>query len=403
MRRFHCCGSGWWRPALAVLAIILVWPASAFDESSSKPALGHATLESAAISAQSTCDLDAKLSALIKDAFEAQELVGLSVGIVRDGRVVRTIHHGFEDRAKGVATSDVTMYRWASISKPVTAITAMQLVEAGRLDLDRDVRRYVPEFPDKDRIITTRQLLCHQGGIVHYTNGPVIRMERTYDSPHPFEDVVLALDAFKESPLVADPGDEYAYTTHGYMLISAVVQRAGGEPFIEQVYRRITAPLGMNTLQPDYEWRRIPHRATGYYRTRDGEIRASRSDDVSWKLGGGGFISTVGDLAGFAAALSRRDSTLLKDATYDQMWTRQRTTKGDGTTYGLGFGVGRVPGMDLPMISHSGSQQKTRTQMVVSPTTGDAVVIMSNSEWANLGELARELLKTIVEDTRSRK
>lgn len=342
--------------------------------------------------------LDA-IRAQARTVFDEQQLVGLSLGVVRNGRVVATMHFGHEDREGEVPASDDTMYRWASISKPITALLAMQLVEQGRLDLDRDVRDDVPEFPEKPHTVTARQLLCHQGGIVHYTNGPVIRTRREYDVEHPFEDVVLALDAFRESPLVAEPGTTYAYTTHGYMLLGAVVERAGGQRFVEQTRERITQPLGLHSLQPDYEWREIPHRAVGYRRAADQSVRPVRSEDVSWKLAGGGFISTVGDLAGFAAALARRDPLLVSEETFERLWTRQRTRDGTRTGYGLGFTVGVLPGGDRPLIGHSGSQQKTRTQMLISPDTGDAVVIMSNSEWANLGALAREALTVLVRET----
>ena len=147
-----------------------------------------------------------------------------------------------------------TQFRWASISKPVTAIAALQLVEKGLLDLDADVRTYVPEFPEKDFKITARQLLCHQAGIVHYDNGKVVPTEKKYKEAHPFADVVTALDTFKESPLLSVPGEKYSYTTHGFILLSAVVQRAGKEKFADQVHTRIAKPLGMSGFRPDYEW-----------------------------------------------------------------------------------------------------------------------------------------------------
>ena len=96
------------------------------------------------------------------------------------------------------------------------------------------------------------QLLSHLGGIVHYSNGRVIRTEREYDTPHPYEDVILALDTFKESPLVSRPGVRHSYSSHGFILASAVVQRAGKQKFADQVNERIAKPAGMTTLQPDY-------------------------------------------------------------------------------------------------------------------------------------------------------
>lgn len=338
----------------------------------------------------------ASIRALAETTFTEQELVSLSLGIVRDGQVVETIHFGHEDREKDIPASDETMYRWASISKPITALLAMQLLERGALDLERDVRDYVPEFPEKPHVVTARHLLCHQGGIVHYSNGEVIRSFRDYAEKHPFANVIHALDYFRESPLVAEPGTKYSYTTHGFMLLGAVVERAGKQPFVEQVRECLTGPIGLDSLRPDYEWESIPHRATGYRRNAEQSIRPVISADVSWKLAGGGFISTVGDLAGFAAALARRDARLVSRETLERMWTRQKTADGSETGYGLGFSVGLVAGTELLQVGHSGSQQKTRTQMLISPETGDAVVIMSNSEWANLGALARASLGALV-------
>jgi len=324
-----------------------------------------------------------RLDAAVTAAFDEQRLVGLAVGVVEGGRVSQTLFCGHSDRAREIEVGEATLFRWASISKPVTAIAAMQLAAAGRLDLDQDVRTLVPELPAKPWPITARQLLCHQGGVVHYTNGKVIATERTYTTPHPFEDVVVALDRFKESPLVAEPGTAYAYTTHGYMLLGAVVQRAGESPFWTQVRERIAEPAGLVTLQPDYQWVELPQRAVGYRRIGE-RVVPSTDTDVSWKLAGGGFISNVGDLARFAAALL--DDTLLERDVRERMWTNQTTRDGKRTGYGLGFSVSMVEGVRL--VAHSGSQEKTRTLLQLRPSEGRAVVLMSNSEWASLGPIA---------------
>ena len=172
-----------------------------------------------------------------------QQAVGIAIGVIRDGEVAYLAGYGFEDRERKTPVDADTMFRWASISKPLTAIAAAQLAEAGELDLDADIRTLVPEFPDKGSEITTRQLLGHLGGIVHYRNGPVIRTDGSYDQPHPYQDVILALDHFRESPLVGAPGSKFAYTTHGFIHASAAVERAGKQPFHLQVDERIATPL----------------------------------------------------------------------------------------------------------------------------------------------------------------
>ena len=251
----------------------------------------------------------------------------------------------------------------------------MQLVEKGKLDLDVDIRRLVPEFPDKGMQITARQLMCHQGGIVHYTNGKLIRTKRDYQSAHPFEDCVLALDTFRESPLVAVPGTRFSYSTHGYILLSAIVQRAGQQKFADQVAQRIARPLGMTTLQPDYQWKEIPHRAVGY-RLRDNQVVESTNTDVSWKLGGGGFVSNVEDMALLAAGLI--NGRLVTADSQMQMWTAQATADGKMTKVGLGFFVERQNGK--LKISHNGAQEKTRTRLVIYPRQKHGLVVMCNSE-----------------------
>ena len=322
---------------------------------------------------------------------ERQETVGVAVGVIIDNRIVYLNGYGWADREREIPVDTQTLFRWASISKPLTALAAMQLSEQGRLDIDADVRTYLPEFPDKEAKITSRQLMGHLGGIVHYSNGPVVRTKRDYDNEHPFKDVVLALDTFKESPLVYPPGEKYSYTTHGFILLSAVVQRAGGEPFDLQVQKRIADPLGMDTLQPDYQWKDIPNRARGYMRVA-GVVVPSTNTDVSWKLGGGGYLSNVGDLTRLAEGLLQ--GKLISEETRKLMWTRQKTNSGKRIGYGMGFNVSGE-GSDLK-VSHGGSQEKVKTRMEIHPGKGTGVVVMCNARHANptkFSELIFELIE----------
>ncbi len=339
----------------------------------------------------------AAVDAVMETQLREQQIVGAAVGVIVDGRVRMLKGYGWADREAKIPVDEHTLFRWASISKPLTAVAALQLWERGRLDLDADVRALVPEWPDKGTPITTRQLLGHQGGIVHYSNGPVVRTRRSYDSPHPFADVVQALDTFKESPLVAAPGEKYSYTTHGFMLLSAVVERAGREPFAKQVDDRIAKPLRLHTLQPDYQWIDIPGRTIGYRRVL-GVVVRSTDTDVSWKLGGGGYISNIGALTEFGAALLRGE--LVRPATRDMMWTPQRTRDGKATRYGMGFSVTQENGRTL--VGHSGSQEKTKTYLLMDPAANIGVAVMCNSEHADPGKIVRALLPLAaqVEDDR---
>jgi len=349
------------------------------------------------------------VDAAMRDEMKRQELVGLAVGVIANGRVVYTQSYGWADREKKVPVTRKTMFRWASISKSLTALAAMQLWEKERLNLAADVRQLVPEFPAKAAPISARHLLCHQGGIVHYTNGKVVVTRRSYEDANPFENVVLALDTFKESPVVNAPGEKFAYTTHGYILLSAAVERAGKQKFADQVRDRIAKPLGMKSLQPDYQWRDIPHRAVGY-RKREGKIVPSTNTDVSWKLGGGGYISNIDDLAKFAVGLLQHK--LVRKETALKMWTPQKLNNGQFTSYGLGFSIAQYhegklgkwqpvktdhPGPPpITLVGHGGSQEKTRTRLLIIPGQNVGVVVMTNSENGDSTKLAGRLIKVVL-------
>ncbi len=337
-----------------------------------------------------------RIDARVSREMARSEIVGLAIVVIDEGKIAWMKGYGLADREKQVPIDPATtQFRWASISKSVTAIAALQLAEKGLLDLDADVRSYVPEFPDKGVKITARDLLRHQGGIVHYTNGPIVPTLKLYADPHPFANVIVALDRFKDSPLVNRPGTRYAYSSHGYILLSAVIERAGKQRFADQVKERISQPLGMADFRPDYQWEDIPYRAAGYTR-EDKKVRRRTPDqdeDVSWKLGGGGFTSPAMDLADFGLGLIQQK--LVSKETERLMWTVNRPSDPEGAKpYGLGFFVIDFRGGGK-LVGHDGSQARTKTALLLDPQNKKGIAIMTNSEWVDAMKLAASLMDEI--------
>jgi CubicO group peptidase (beta-lactamase class C family) len=339
-----------------------------------------------------------RVDAKVQSEIKRQEIVGIAIVVIDDGKIAWSKGYGFADREQNVPVDPAkTQFRWASISKSVTAVAALQLAEKGMLDLDADIRTYVPEFPDKGVKITARELLCHQGGIPHTgaEGGEVVRTKATYTDPHPFADVVVALDTFKDSPLVNTPGTTYFYSTPGYILLSAVVQRAGKKPFAAQVKERIAEPLGMANFRPDYQWEDIPNRAVGYMRD-NGAVRRRKHDevdDVSWKLAGGGFTSPAMDLARFGVGLLQHK--LVSEATERQMWTVNKPAHPEKPDpYGYGFFIVKMPD-GRTIVGHDGSQQKAKTALVFDPQSKKGIALMTNSEYADAMKIALLLMDEI--------
>jgi serine beta-lactamase-like protein LACTB, mitochondrial len=323
------------------------------------------------------------------EVLETQRGVGLAVGIVDEGRIVYLKGYGFADRENQRPATAEAVFNWASNSKPLAAVAAMQLVQQGKLDLDADVRAYVPEFPDKGVVITPRHVLCHQSGLPHYSNGEVIPTERRYDVPNPFLDPVCACDRFNRSPLLFSPGERTEYSTYAYILLSAVIQRAGGEPFANQVQSRIAKPLGMTSLELDLE-NTQPGWAVGYTKSKDEIVRAGE-EAHAWKAGGGGFKSNIGDFARFAEGLI--NGRLVSSATQAKMWEVQRNSSGKATGWGLGFTVEDERGG--LKVSHNGKQDETTTRLVIYPGTKRGAVVMSNCSYTAIGEFTTAAFRAL--------
>ncbi|XP_060891342.1 serine beta-lactamase-like protein LACTB, mitochondrial isoform X1 [Labrus mixtus] len=282
---------------------------------------------------------------------------GLVVGVSVDGVQVWCEGMGYADLENRVPCSPETVMRIASISKPLTSAAAARLHEEGKLDLDIPVQQYVPEFPQKqfdgqDVTITPRMLLSHLSGIRHYEKDakkvkedrekakrllkpPVKEKEdeksssETKDKPSAteqkgkgaaqaqkkkefqqeeyylkdnFESVTHALDLFKDDPLIFRPGTTFLYSTHAFTLLSAVVERAAGQHFLD-LMMSMFRELGMLNTVPEENDPIIYHRSRFYHLNKRGRVVNCPYVDNSYKWAGGGFLSTAGDLLLFGNAL----------------------------------------------------------------------------------------------------
>ncbi|KAG8197639.1 hypothetical protein JTE90_001569 [Oedothorax gibbosus] len=247
---------------------------------------------------------------------------GLVVGVSIDGNTVWEEGFGFADVENRVLCSPNTVMRIASISKSITMAAVAKLWEQGKLDLNKPVQDYVPTFPQKHFngkpvTITCRQLVSHLGGIRHYEkNGITKKNEKNnkkenekdefelkeYLSTVKHPDVMSALDMFKDDPLIENPGDKFLYTTHGWTLVSAVVEAASKEPFTTHI-TKLFKSLGMKYTYLDENDVLIYNRSRNYMRSKKGTLINSPYVDNSYKWAGGGFLSTVGDLLQFGNAM----------------------------------------------------------------------------------------------------
>ena len=252
------------------------------------------------------------------------------------------------------------------------------------VDLDAAVQKYCPAFPRKQWTITTRELLNHTSGIRHYKGDTEVESTRHYNS------MGDGFTIFSSDPLLFEPGTKFSYSTYGYTVLGCVIEGASGEKFFDYLREHVLVPAGMTHTFVDDQYAIVPHRARGY-RVVSGKVENAGPTDSSYKVPGGGLVSTAEDLVRFGATLT--DGKLLKPETLKMMWMpsqKPMLNGGNPATYGLGFGVLTIDGQLY--IAHSGGQQGTSTDMEIIPERRFAVAVFTNNENAEPFDIVRQIL-----------
>jgi CubicO group peptidase (beta-lactamase class C family) len=328
----------------------------------------------------------AAIDVAAKSFLMASHTPGVSVAVVLNGKPAFSQGYGEADTATHRAVTAETLFRLASVSKPLTATGAMQLVQAGKLDLDAPVQKYCPQFPEKPHTITTRELLAHLGGIRHY--GDIPNEPEDHNVKHFSDPISGGITFFANDALVNVPGTTFHYSTMGYTLVGCAMEGASGVKYVAYMKKNVFAPAQMSHTVEDDNTANIPER-TAFYTIKDGKAVPASAMDPSYKVPGGGWLSSANDLAEYEAAMF--DDTLVTRATREQMWTPAKLTDGTPTHYGYGFDVEIVRGMKF--VSHNGGQEGTSTCILLAPDANTGVVVLANADGVDANGLAKALMK----------
>jgi len=312
---------------------------------------------------------------------------GLTLAVAQGDRQIFAEGYGKADVENDIACAPDTVFRIASISKPMAAVAILQLAERGRLSLDDPVRKYVPAFPLKgDAVITLRHVLTHTSGIRHYAPGEM-------DSREPYRTVTEALAVFKDDPLLFPPGTRYSYSSFAYNLLAGVVEAVSGLDFDAYLHDRVFGPAGMTSSFLEHQGEIVKHRARPYV-LEGGTLRNAPFADLSVKWAGGGIISTVEDLLRFHMALDQ--GKLLRPETLRQMYAPATLNDGTVLEYALGWDV-RTDAAGKRWIAHSGGATGGSSYLLRCPEDGTAVALLCNlgSAGRPLAQLAREIAEIL--------
>ncbi|MHC4696479.1 MAG: serine hydrolase domain-containing protein [Planctomycetota bacterium] len=330
-----------------------------------------------------------RVTAYLKEEQAHAQIPGMSAAVVVGDRLVWARGFGLADVEHNVAATPRTVYRIASISKMVTAVAVLQLVQYGRLSLNASIRDYVPELPDKGERISVRHVLAHLSGIRHYSSAEE-RLSQTH-----YKRLVDTLEVFKDDPLVDKPGERFVYSTWAYNLLGIVIERVSGSTFDEHVKKSLFEPLGMTASAMDDPGVIIPHRARSYIRRQDDSLGNAPLVDLSVRYPGDGMVSTVEDLGGFAAAFLK--GTVLNASVTQIMTTEHKTSSGEPTRYGLGCFVRELDGRKI--IGHAGTTPQASACLLIVPGEKLAVVLLANLARADVTTMSLDMAKILLDNT----
>jgi serine beta-lactamase-like protein LACTB, mitochondrial len=315
------------------------------------------------------------------------KIPGYTAGVYWRGKVAWLRASGSADLATKRRVEVDTPFRTASIAKTLTATGLMRLVEAGKVRLEEDVRQHCPAFPAKPYRIELLQLLGHLGGIRHY------RDEADRNNATRYASLGESLRRFAGDELVAEPGEEFHYSTYGFSLIGCAIEGASGVAYSRWMREQVFGPAGMTATGPDDGSAVSSRRAQGYRLSREGKIEKCAFSDNTAKLPGGGLVSTAQDLLRFADAIYRKQ--LLSSESVKRMWSSGQLRSGRLTGYGLGWTLSRSPEGD-PEIFHTGEQQGASAMLYLRPEQRFAFVWLANLEGVeNRVQLSRRVYRRV--------
>lgn len=305
-----------------------------------------------------------------------QQVPGIQLSVWKGGELVLSEGFGFADLEQNVPVTSETKLRIGSVSKTLTSAALGKLYEAGEINFDDPVQQYVSYFPEKEYPITVRQVAGHIAGIRHYRGDEFLLNEQ-------FDTVQESLDIFADDTLLFEPGTDYSYSSYGWNLISAVIEEAAAEPFLDYMKEEILEPLNMNETVAEYPDSLIEHRTRYYGKSEDGNVINAPAVNNSYKWAGGGFIGTTDDLIDFGTAIFWSD--FLQPETIDILIESQKLENGEETNYGMGWRSG-TDETGRTYYGHSGGSVGGTTQFVVFPEQEVIVAVVANMRSVSYGD-----------------
>ncbi len=305
---------------------------------------------------------------MLLEQFKPDE-TGCAALVAKGGQIIYHKAFGLANMELNVPMQPEMVFRIGSITKQFTAISILQLMEQGKLSLQDDITRFIPDYPTHAYSITIEHLLTHTSGIKSYTNmDNYIENVRTDMKP------AELIDVFKNQPMEFAPGTKWNYNNSGFFLLGYIIEKISGKSYADYIQENIFTPVGMTSTCFGSDSKIIKNRAYGYqpgYEGTENSMYCSMTQPYS----AGSIMSTVGDLFKWHQALYA--GKLVKKETLERALTEYKLKDGKGTNYGYGFSLSQLQGS--PTVEHGGGIFGYLTFAVYLPKEDVYVALFSNN------------------------
>lgn len=283
------------------------------------------------------------------------QVPGMAVGLEKQGKSLLCEGFGYADLEKKIPVDPLNhLFRAASISKPITSLGVMRMIDKGVLDLDAPIGTYLQELPADKAELTLRQLLSHTAGIRSY-RGKEFALNKEIS-------IQDGLELFLDDPLLFRPGTDYHYNSFDFVLVAAVMEAVGEKNFESLIRDLVLRPLGMESTRSEEAGNDGGSLVQFYSRSATG-FRPATPVNNRYKLAGGGFVLTVGDILRLGQAVL--DKALVPDALWEEFLT-PLVINGKSTYYGLGWEVSRDE-KGQAFVGHTGNSVGAHSLFRVYP------------------------------------
>ena len=320
-----------------------------------------------------------KIDSFIKQQMKEQKVVGLSIGIIKKGKLLMAKGYGYANLEYNIPATENTIYKLASVSKHMVASGIMLLVQEGKLKLSDPITKFFKDAPASWNQVTVRHLLNHTSGLQR-------------ESPA-FQNMVIQPDsvlirAAYTTAFVFPTGTKWQYCNLGYFMLADIIRQTSGQSFPDFMRERVFRKNGLMITQTTNLSAIVPNRAGGYVRIKTDSI-VNAENNVALRPSGA-FLSNITDMLKWE--MTMQNNQFLPEKVWQQMWSdveKNGETNGDGTPvyYGYGWTISKLGNRKL--VSHGGSLQGFRTMYFRFPEEKSAIIILTNSEPVDAFPIAR--------------